>query len=139
MIDARLYALMNWSMVLDGLLFWWLVLDPRPCPPARASYGVRAALALGVMFPQIALGAAITFSRTDLYPYYDLCGRLFPSISALNDQHIGGIVIWIPPAMMSVVAVLLVINALRLNEEAAMETNSDAAALAKLASSWTGR
>jgi putative membrane protein len=91
------------------------------------------------MFPQIALGAAITFSRTDLYPYYDLCGRLFPSISALNDQHIGGIVIWIPPAMMSVVAVLLVINALRLNEEAAMETNSDAAALAKLASSWTGR
>lgn len=139
MIDARLYALMNWSMVLDGLLFWWLVLDPRPSPPARASYGVRAALALGVMFPQIALGAVITFSRTDLYPYYDLCGRLFPSISALNDQHIGGIVIWIPPAMMSVVAVLLVINALRLNEEATLETSGDAAALAKLASSWTGR
>src|SRR6516164_115500 len=35
MIDARLYALMNWSMVLDGILFWWLVLDPCPKPPAR--------------------------------------------------------------------------------------------------------
>jgi putative membrane protein len=139
MIDARLYALMNWSMVLDGILFWWLVLDPRPRPPARASYGVRAALALGVMFPQIALGAAVTFSRTDLYPYYDLCGRLFPSVSALNDQHIGGIVIWIPPAMMSVAAVLLVINALRLHDEATMETSDDAVALANLASSWTGR
>jgi putative membrane protein len=139
MIDARLYGLMNWSMVLDGILFWWLVLDPRPSPPARVSYGVRAALALGVMLPQIALGAIITFSRTDLYPYYDLCGRLFPSLGALNDQHIGGIVIWIPPAMMSVIGVLVVINALRMHEEAKMEESDEAAALARLASSWTGR
>jgi putative membrane protein len=139
MLDVRLYALMNWSMVLDGVLFWWLVLDPRPRPPARVSYGVRATLALAVMFPQIALGAVITFSRTDLYPYYDLCGRLYPSIGPLTDQHIGGIVIWIPPAMMSVIAVLLVINALRLYEEAKTEVNEDAAALARLASSWTGR
>jgi len=139
MIDARLYALMNWSMVLDGILFWWLVLDPRPKPPARISYGARVALALGVMFPQIVLGAAITFSQSDLYPYYDLCGRLFPSISALNDQHIGGIVIWIPPAMMSAIAVLVVINALRLDEEATSEANGDGAALAALAKSWIGR
>ena len=48
MIDVRIYALMNWSMVLDGLLFWYLVLDPRPKPPARVSYGARAALAVGV-------------------------------------------------------------------------------------------
>jgi putative membrane protein len=139
MIDPRLYALMNWSMVLDGILFWWLVLDPRPNPPARVSYGVRAALAFAVMFPQIALGAVITFSRTDLYPYYDLCGRLFPSISALTDQHTGGIVIWIPPVMMSVIAVVLVLNALRLHEESIVEASPDAAALGKLAGRWTGR
>ena len=139
MIDARLYAVMNWSMVLDGILFWSLVLDPRPKPPARVSYGARVALALGVMFPQIVLGAVITFSQSDLYPYYDLCGRLFPSISALNDQHIGGIVIWIPPAMMSAIAVLLVINAFRLDEEATSTTDGDGAALAARAKSWTGR
>jgi putative membrane protein len=138
MIDVRLYAVMNWSMVLDGLLFWSLVLDRRPKPPARISFGARAALAFGVMFPQIALGAAITFSQRDFYPYYDLCGRLFPSISALNDQHIGGIVIWIPPAMMSAIAVLLAINALRLHEDAASE-DGDGAALAALSKSWTGR
>jgi putative membrane protein len=57
MLDGRLYAVMNWSMVLDGLLFWCLVLDPRPKPPARISWGARAALAVGVMFPQIALGS----------------------------------------------------------------------------------
>lgn len=117
MIDPRLYFLMNASMVLDGLLFWSLVLDPRPRPPARISYGVRFLLAAAVMFPQIALGAVITFSQHDLYPYYDLCGRLFPSIGALEDQEIGGIVMWIPPAMMSVIAALLVLNALRIYEE----------------------
>ncbi len=35
MIDPQLYAVMNWSMVVDGLLFWALVLDPRSKPPAR--------------------------------------------------------------------------------------------------------
>ncbi len=118
MIDPRLYALMNWSMVLDGILFWSLVLDPRPAPKARASYGLRAALAIGVMFPQIVLGALITFAGFDLYPYYALCGRLFPSMSALADQEVGGIVIWIPPAMMSVLGMLLVLNAYRVNERA---------------------
>jgi putative membrane protein len=139
MIDTRLYAVMNWSMVLDGVLFWSLVLDPRPRPPARVSFGGRIALSLAVMFPQILLGAVITFSRTDLYPYYDLCGRLFPSLGALNDQHIGGIVIWIPPAMMSVIAVLLTINALRLHEEASAPAGAEEAAPGVLASSWTGR
>jgi len=140
MLDPRLYALMNWSMVLDGLLFWSLVLDPRPKPPARISFGARAALSFAVMFPQILLGAIITFSQSDLYPYYDLCGRLYPSISALYDQHVGGIVSWIPPAMMSVAGVLLVLNSLRLQEDMEMETNdAEAAALAVLATRWTGR
>jgi putative membrane protein len=139
MIDNRLYAVMNWSMVLNGILFWWLVLDPRPSPPARVSFGVRFALAVVVMFPQIALGAFVTFSRTDLYSFYDLCGRLFPSIDALADQHIGGIVIWIPPAMMSVLAGLLVINALRLDDEARAEASAEPEAVGRLGGNWTGR
>ncbi len=93
MIDPRLYAIMNWSMVIDGLLFWSLVLDPRPSPPARTSFGVRMVLPFAVMFPQIAIGAYIAFSPGGLYPYYDLCGRLFPSITAAYDQHVGGIVV----------------------------------------------
>ncbi len=138
MIDPRLYAVMNWSMVIDGVLFWCLVLDPRPKPPARVSYGVRVALSFGVMFPQILLGAIITFAQRDLYPYYDLCGRLFPSIDAIADQHIGGIVMWIPPSMMSVIGVIVVLNALRIHEEAKPQT-AEAAAMSALASRWTGR
>jgi putative membrane protein len=140
MINPHLYALMNWSMVLDGVVFWSLVLDPRSSPPARVGFGARAALAIIVMFPQILLGAVIAFASHDLYPFYDLCGRLFPSVSALSDQRIGAIVSWIPPAMMSVMALLLVLNAFRLHEErAARDQGPDAAALAALARRWTGR
>jgi putative membrane protein len=138
MIDPRLYAVMNWGMALNGILFWCLVLDPRAKPPARVSYGTRMALAFAVMFPQIALGATITFAPDDLYPYYALCGRLIPTIGVRLDQHIGGIVIW-DQATMSALAVVLVLNAMRRHEEATTATAGEGAALAALASRWTGR
>jgi len=110
MLDPVFYQVMNWSMAVDGILFWALVLDTRPAPPARMRFGWRAALAIGVMFPQIVLGALITFATVDLFPYYAFCGRYFPTISAVTDQQIGGIVIWIPPAMMSVLGLLIVVR-----------------------------
>ncbi|MGK7655014.1 cytochrome c oxidase assembly protein [Roseovarius sp. B08] len=113
MLDPVLYQVMNWSMAVDGILFWALVLDTRPAPPARLRFGWRAALAVGVMFPQIILGALISFATVDLFPYYAFCGRYFPSISAVTDQQIGGIVIWIPPAMMSVLGLLVVVRNMR--------------------------
>lgn len=117
MLDPRLYAVMNWSMVADGVLFWALVLDPRPQPPARLSYSVRMLLALGVQLPQVVLGAVITFCGRDLYPSYTLCGRIFSGISASLDQQIGGSVIIYPAGMMSALAFLLIVDKLRRHEE----------------------
>lgn len=145
MIDSRLYAIMNWSMVVDGILFWCLLLDPRPSPPARTSFAVRAALSIGVMFPQIFGGALIAFNNRELYPSYDLCGRLFSGISASADQTLGGLVIWIPPAMMSVLALMLILNASRCCSEARQEGHEEGhdddwlSSTAIEARSWTGR
>lgn len=140
MIDPDFFALMNWTMVADGILFWCLVLDPRPRPPARASFGTRAALAMLVMFPQIIGGALITFSPRDLYAFYDLCGRIYPELGAHYDQVVGGLIIWIPPAMMSVLALVLVLNALRRSEERTGNghSNETAGAASVRASQWTG-
>jgi putative membrane protein len=107
MLDWRLYRAMNWSVTIDGLLFWWLVLDRRPKPPARLAPGVRVLVALAVALPQIILGAYIVFARHDLYPIYDLCGRAFADMSSMTSQRIGGIILWIPSAMMSVIAALV--------------------------------
>lgn len=142
MIDPRLYGVMNWSMVIDGLLFWSLVLDPRPAPQARTSFAGRMIVTILVMFPQILLGASVTFSTTSLYPYYDLCGRLFPSIGAILDQHYGGVILWIPSSMMSSVAFMLIMNNLRRYEDQLPPPeypDDDGDHVAVAAASWTGR
>lgn len=137
MIDPDLYALMNWSMVVDGILFWSLVLDPRPSPPARVSFLSRGGLAIAVMFPQILAGAVITFSGQDLYDFYHWCGRIYPAIGAARDQMFGGLIVWIPGAMMSVVAVVLVLNFLRQVENHTEKENGNAAIPTFDPSRWT--
>lgn len=142
MIDPRLFTIMNWSMVIDGLLFWFLVLDPRPSPPARTSFGVRIALAGLVLFPQVMGGAIIALSQADIYPYYDLCGRIYPDLGPLYDQALGGIVIWIPPAMMSILGVVLALNMMRKVEERAyanLPKSEDDGRPVIDTSLWTGR
>jgi putative membrane protein len=140
MVDPKLYQLMNWSMVVDGLFFWILVLDPRPKPPALASYAGRIGMAFVVMPPQILFGALLAFTDHDVYHFYTWCGRIYPAIGALQDQHLGGLNVWIPPSMMSVIAFVLVINNLRLHEERLeRERGEDDDDNDYITAAWTGR
>lgn len=110
MLNTHLYGLMNWSMAIDGLLYWQLMLNHGPPGiTPRLGYGKRCILlALGVL-PQILIGAYITLVHTELYTVYSVCGRAW-SISPLLDQQLGGLLTWIPPAMMHVLAMLLVLR-----------------------------
>jgi putative membrane protein len=110
MLDWRLYRAMNWSMVIDGLMFWWLVLDSRPAPPARLAPGLRILVVIAAIPPQIMLGAYIFFTPHELYPIYSICGRAFTWISPMRDQQIGGLLLWIPGSMMSVIGALIAIR-----------------------------
>jgi putative membrane protein len=110
MLDYRLYRAMNWSMVIDGLMFWWLVLDSRPAPPARLAPGRRILVVIAAIPPQILLGAYIFFTPHELYPIYSICGRAFTWISPMRDQQIGGLLLWIPGSMMSVIGALVALR-----------------------------
>jgi putative membrane protein len=118
MLDVNLYDLMNWTMSINGIMFWSLVLDPRPKPPARLSHLMRGAMILIIELPQMALGAILSLSMTDFYPVYEICGRILP-MTALNDQHFGGLIIWLPGTLTSFAAMIVVLVTMRLNEEAA--------------------
>lgn len=109
MLSSTRYQLMNWSMLLDGLLFWWLILDPRPVHAfGRLGYGGRIIILSLIVPPQIIIGAHIALASESLYPVYSVCGRAWP-ISPLVDQQIAGLVTWIPSSMMSVLAMLIVL------------------------------
>ncbi len=112
MLSERLYWIMNWSMALDGLLFWWLMLaDTRDRITPQLSYGVRMLLLAAIMLPQIIIGARLAFSKQVVFDVYAVCGRAWP-ISPLADQQLGGLITWIPAAMMSVVAALILLRRL---------------------------
>ena len=123
MLDIDLYNIMNWSMAINGIFFWCLILDPRPNPPARVSSFVRAMLIVAIELPQMVLGAILSLSATDYYPVYSICGRIM-DITALTDQHYGGLIIWLPGTLTSLAAMIVVLNALRINDEKAEITNT---------------
>lgn len=111
MLSRWLYDVMNWSMVIDGILFWWLMLDPVTTRGglARLGFGARLVILWLIMVPQIALGAYIALSDRVLFDVYAVCGRAWP-LAPLTDQQIGGLVTWIPAAMMSVLGMLVLIG-----------------------------
>ncbi|NID05427.1 cytochrome c oxidase assembly protein [Luteibacter jiangsuensis] len=109
MLDWRIYRAMNWSMVLSGLSYWWLVLDHRPKPPGRMSPGWRVLSPAITMTPQIVAGAIVTFSKTDLYPIFEICGRAF-TMNVLTGQLIGGVIMWVPAAMIESIGGLLALQ-----------------------------
>jgi len=118
MLDANLYELMNWTMAINGVMFWSLVLDSRPKPPARLSHLMRALMILLIELPQMVLGAILSLSMTDFYPVYNICGRVV-DMTPLNDQHYGGLIIWLPGTLTSFAAMIVVLVTMRLNEEKA--------------------
>jgi putative membrane protein len=118
MLDRDLYDVMNASMALNGIMFWSLIVDPRPKPPARLSPLMRGLMILLIELPQMVLGAILSLSMTDYYPVYKICGRVL-DFTALNDQHYGGLIIWLPGTLTSFVAMIVVLVNMRLNEEKA--------------------
>lgn len=110
MLSRDLYWVMNWSMALDGLLFWWLIFERGGAGiTPRLSYGTRVLLMVAVMVPQIIIGASITFAKTNWFEVYAVCGRAWP-VDPMTDQYLGGLITWIPPAMMSAVGGLIVLR-----------------------------
>lgn len=109
MLNVPLYNAMNWGMAIDGLLFWWMIFNLRsPGSSDAHHYGYRLLILFLVMFPQIAIGAYIAMSQHDLYGIYAVCGRVLP-FTPLEDQQIGGLITWIPSAMMSIAGALVLL------------------------------
>lgn len=112
MLDWRIYRFMNWSVVISGLLYWNLILDRRPHPPAALTAGGRVFSPVFTMAPQMVAGAVVAFTSHDLYPVFDLCGRALPGVGALEDQVIGGLIMWVPAGLIETFGLLYALGTL---------------------------
>jgi putative membrane protein len=118
MLSNALYKLMSWSVLAGALPFWFVMLDPRPYPQARARPGQRIVMLHVAMTAIVLTGAMLTLSTRDWYPVYAVCGRFLP-ITAVADQQLGGVVMWVLGALLFVPVFFIVIGRNLEQEEAA--------------------
>ncbi len=108
-LDEGVHYVMHITMLAAGLLFFWRVFDQRPTPKGTG-YGVRLMMLWVAVLANIPIGAYTTFKTRELYPAYDVVGRLL-HMSAMADERLGGFIMWAPSSMMMLLAVLFVIHA----------------------------
>jgi putative membrane protein len=90
--DRNVHVAEHVLYLAAGLLFWWPVVAADPIP-RRMGYGARLAY-VGLQMPvNAAVGLAIYFAPTVLYPHYATIVRTWGP-SALVDQQIGGVIMW---------------------------------------------
>lgn len=133
MLSLREYKCMNWSVAVDGLLFWSLILDPRDKPEGAAMrFGPRIPLALLTMVPETIIGAYLSLHQGIVYTVYEVCGRLWP-VDPVTDQQLGGLIVWIPASMMCSAAALIVLRRWMYQDERVRGPKAVAAAAAAAA------
>jgi putative copper resistance protein D len=80
------------AFLVAGCLFWWPVVGADPMP-RRLRYAPRLAYLVAQMPVNAAVGLAIYFAPSVLYPHYVTTAPL-RGIDAVADQQIGGLVMW---------------------------------------------
>jgi len=106
------------SFFFTAMLFWWHVVGAAPHIHRRLSLGVRVGYALAAVPPNALTGIAISFASQPIYTYYQTVPRLW-GIDVMQDQMLGGVIMWIPGSMMYLVAALILIARLLRNQEEA--------------------
>ena len=96
------HALQHASFLFSALLFWWAVLR------RQGTHGRGAAIVylFTTMMHTGALGAMFTMSESIWYPYYGSKAQAF-GLTPLEDQQLGGLIMWIPGGLAYVAAGLV--------------------------------
>jgi cytochrome c oxidase assembly factor CtaG len=97
-----LHSFQHASFLFTALLFWWTILGASRAEIARG----RAILYLFLTALQTgALGALLTFAPSLWYPAYARTTGPW-GLSPLDDQQLGGLIMWIPGSLAYLVAAL---------------------------------
>lgn len=90
--NQALHVAEHGVFLATGLLFWWPIVASDPVP-RRMRYLARLAYVVLQMPVNAAVGLAIYFAPTVLYPHYATLVRTWgPDV--LTDQRIGGLLMW---------------------------------------------
>ncbi len=99
-----------------GMVYWWRIIGAGPKIYQRIGTLGRVIFAIAAIPPNMALGVVLAFAGDVFYTYYNSVPRVW-NISTLDDQRIGGIIMWIPGSMMYLLAGLFLVSRIVSSEE----------------------
>jgi putative membrane protein len=102
--NEAVHALQHTSFLITALLFWWAVLQRRS---SRMRDGVAVLYLFATMMHTGALGALLTLAPSAWYGIDAAAAASF-GLTPLEDQQIGGLIMWIPAGLVYLVAALYV-------------------------------
>jgi putative membrane protein len=94
MRDHDVHVVTHLLFMAGAVILWWPVMSPTPLLP-RLGPGMAMLYLFLVQLPMQLLGAIITFADTPLYTWYVSAPRTW-GLSALDDQKLGGLLMWVP-------------------------------------------
>jgi cytochrome c oxidase assembly factor CtaG len=104
------------TFFLAGMLFWWQVIGAGPVIHKQFGQIGRIVFTLAAIPPNMILGIVLAFTPVVIYTFYNDAPRLL-NMSALTDQQLSGIIMWIPGSMMYLIAALVLIAGLLKRED----------------------
>ena len=94
MANHPLHIVQHLMFMASAVMLWWPVLSQMPELP-RLSYPMQMLYLFLTTIPMSIVAVFITYSGNLLYPAYSAAPRIW-GVSPLNDQLIGGLIMWIP-------------------------------------------
>lgn len=108
--SSLVHAMQHISFLGTALLFWWALLQGHH---GRLGHGAAVLYVFTTAIHTSILGALLTFASHTWYPSY---AQTAPALgwSALQDQQIGGLIMWVPSGtVLTIVALWMVMRALK--------------------------
>jgi putative membrane protein len=99
-----------------AILFWWPIVNPAPRLHGVISYGYRIIYLVAATLQNTLLGMAISLPERLLYPFYSIVPEL-QDITPINDQALGGGIMWVSGHMYLIPILVLVARLLKQEEQ----------------------
>ena len=113
----------------SALLFWWALVHG---PQGLMGYGAAVLYLFTTSVHSGVLGALITFTGTVLFPSYSKTTESW-GLTAIEDQQLGGLIMWVPAAAVYIVAGLALCAGWMRESERRVQKREGAAAALRLA------
>ncbi|HYE96120.1 MAG TPA: cytochrome c oxidase assembly protein [Rubricoccaceae bacterium] len=98
--NEAVHTLQHASFLGSALLFWWALVHGRPGP---LGYGMAVLYLFTTALHSGLLGGLLTFAQRVWYPAYAETTASW-GLTPLEDQQLGGLIMWIPAGLVYVVA-----------------------------------